>query len=136
MDCCCRAALCSTHYVFLCPPKKRDQLTEIVTCHCPNYCEITQSYFKKEISLVFSRGFGPGYDKIFEDKEVDYPFGYVRWTARRNMEEFLELIKEGKVNVDKIITHRFNVNEALEAYEMIRTNKEKFLGVLFKYEEK
>ena len=96
-----------------------------------------KNYFEKEISLVISRAFGPGrYDKMFEEKGIDYPFGYVRWTARRNMEEFLELLKGGKVNVDKIITHRFSIDEASQAYEMIRTNKEKFLGVLFKYEKK
>lgn len=96
-----------------------------------------KDYFEKEISLVISRAFGPGrYDTMFEEKGIDYPFGYVRWTARRNMEECLELLKEGKVNVGKIITHRFSIDQAPQAYEMIRTNKEKFLGVLFKYEKK
>ena len=51
------------------------------------------------------------------------------------MEEFLELLREGKLNVDKIITHRFSIDEAPEAYEMIRADKEKFLGVLFEYED-
>ncbi len=95
-----------------------------------------KDYFEKEISLVISRAFGPGrYDKMFEEKGIGYPFGYVRWTARRNMEEFLSLLKEGKVNVNKIITHRFSIDEAPEAYEMIRANKENFLGILFKYKE-
>ena len=94
-----------------------------------------KNYFEKEISLVISRAFGPGrYDKMFEEKGIDYPFGYVRWTARRNMEEFLELLKGGKVNVDKIMTHRFSIDEAPEAYEMIKANKKDFLGILFKYE--
>lgn len=96
-----------------------------------------KNYYEKELSLSFSRSYGPGrYDPIYEEKGIDYPIGYVRWTEKRNMEEFLTLISERKVNLEPLITHRFKIEDALQAYEIITgKRKEKFLGILLKYEE-
>ena len=92
-------------------------------------------YYEKELDLRLSRSYGPGrYDAIYEEKGIDYPFGYVRWTEQRNMTAFLELLSLGKVNVKRIITHRFEIDEAQKAYELITgKNEEKYIGILLQY---
>jgi len=95
-----------------------------------------ETYYRKELRLVVSRSYGPGrYDPIYEEKGVDYPIGYVRWTLRRNMEEFIRLLSEKKINMKKIITHVFSVEEAPKAYEMILSGSSNtpIIGVVFKY---
>jgi len=95
-----------------------------------------RSYYEKELDLRLSRSYGPGrYDLVYEEKGIDYPIGYVRWTERRNMEEFLYLVSQGKVNVKRIITHTFAFANALKAYDLITgKTQEPFLGVLLKYD--
>jgi len=97
-----------------------------------------KDYYEKELSLRLSRSYGPGrYDNLYEEKGIDYPLGYVRWTERRNMEEFLRLLSTGKIHLEKMITHRYPIESALEAYELISSPKEKFfLGVLLQYEHR
>jgi predicted dehydrogenase len=90
-------------------------------------------YYGKELDFRVSRSYGPGrYDAAYEQKGRDYPIGHVRWTETRNMEAFLHLIAERKLNLSSLITHRFPLDEAARAYELItgRTS-EPFLGVLF-----
>jgi polar amino acid transport system substrate-binding protein len=78
------------------------------------------TFFSKELELRLSRSYGPGrYDPAYEEKGNDYPPGYVRWTEKRNMEAFLHLVAEGKVNTDILTTHRFKVEQAADAYGMI-----------------
>jgi len=93
-------------------------------------------YYRKEITLSISRSYGPGrYDENYEEKGIDYPVGYVRWTEKRNMEAFLRLLSQGKINLDPLITHRFKIEDALEAYDLILgRKKEKCLGVLLEYD--
>ncbi len=94
-------------------------------------------YFEKELDFRVSRSYGPGrYDAAYEQKGRDYPIGYVRWTETRNMEAFLQLIAEGKINLSSLITHRFPIEQAARAYDLIsgRTD-EPFLGVVIKYRE-
>jgi len=93
-----------------------------------------KDYYEKELSLSLSRSYGPGrYDPIYEEKGIDYPIGYVRWTEKRNMEEFLRLVSEGRINLKPLITHRFKIEDSLQAYEIITgKRKEKFLGILLK----
>lgn len=91
-------------------------------------------YYEKEAEFVVSKSYGPGrYDRSYEEKGIDYPI-YVRWTEKRNMESFLELISEGKINLEKIVTHTFGVSQAVEAYDLISSRKEPYLGVLLKYD--
>jgi len=92
-------------------------------------------YYQKELELRLSRSYGPGrYDTNYEEKGFDYPIGYVRWTEQRNMKEFLQLVAEGKVQLDKLITHRFKIEDAEKAYELISgKTQEKFLAVLLEY---
>ena len=92
-------------------------------------------YYAKELDFKISRSYGPGrYDAAYEQKGRDYPAGYVRWTETRNMEAFLDLLAQGKVDLRPLITHRFPVERAKAAYELI-TGKvhEPSLGVLITY---
>lgn len=92
-------------------------------------------YFEKELQFVVSRSYGPGrYDPEYEEGGVDYPYGYVRWTEGRNLAAFLELVDEGKVDVDALITHLFPISEAASAYSFISDpGEEDFIGVLLTY---
>ncbi|ANG61167.1 oxidoreductase [Marinobacterium aestuarii] len=94
-----------------------------------------EDFFKKEISVVISRSYGPGrYDPVYEENGNDYPLGYVRFTEQRNMSTFLELISQGKVDVKSLITHRYSVDDAAVAYQLIEGNKtEPYLGIVLQY---
>lgn len=94
-------------------------------------------YYEKELELLISRSYGPGrYDSSYEEKGIDYPIAYARWTEKRNMEEFLRLISIGRVNVIKMISHIFRLEDASKAYKLIleNPNKEEFTGVLLEYD--
>ena len=94
-------------------------------------------YFEKELDFRVSRSYGPGrYDSAYEQKGRDYPIGYVRWTETRNMEAFLQLLSEGKLDVKSLITHRFPIERAQGAYDLItRRVGHPSLGVLITYPE-
>lgn len=94
-----------------------------------------EDYFKKEISVVISRSYGPGrYDPSYEEGGNDYPLGYVRFTEQRNMATFLGLVSQGKVDIKSLITHCFPVDEAAKAYQLIEGNKTApYLGILLQY---
>lgn len=92
-------------------------------------------YYEKELSFVNSRSYGPGrYDPTYEENGKDYPIGYVRWTEGRNFEAIVDLLASGKLQVQPLISHRFPIEKAPQAYEVI-TGKKKasFLGVLLTY---
>ncbi len=92
-------------------------------------------YFEKELTFVNSRSYGPGrYDPSYEEKGRDYPIGFVRWTEGRNFQTIVDLLESGKLLVQPLITQRYPIEQAAEAYEVI-TGKSKlsFLGVLLKY---
>jgi predicted dehydrogenase/threonine dehydrogenase-like Zn-dependent dehydrogenase len=77
-------------------------------------------FYAKEIELRLSRSYGPGrYDPQYEENGVDYPIGYVRWTERRNMEAFLSLMADRKINSGVLTTHAFPIDRADEAYDLI-----------------
>lgn len=94
-------------------------------------------YYEKELDFRVSRSYGPGrYDAAYEQKGRDYPIGYVRWSENRNMESFLQLLAERKVNVGALITHRFPIERARAAYELIMgRSRGPFLGVVIHYSE-
>lgn len=93
------------------------------------------NYFKKELDLRMSCSYGPGrYDADYEEKGMDYPVGYVRWTENRNMQAFLELVKGKKIDTERLTTHTFNFHEAPRAYQLILDGKENFSGVVLKYD--
>ncbi len=92
-------------------------------------------YYEKELSFINSRSYGPGrYDASYEEDGKDYPIGYVRWTEGRNLESAVELMAKGKLKVQPLITHRFPIEQAADAYEVITGKKKQpFLGVLLTY---
>lgn len=92
-------------------------------------------YYGKELDLRVSRSYGPGrYDSAYEQKGRDYPIGYVRWTETRNMEAFLQFLAARKLRLEPLITHRFPVERAISAYDLV-TGKtgEPFMGILLSY---
>jgi len=93
-----------------------------------------KTFYEKELDFVVSRAWGPGlYDPAYAQKGIDYPFAYARWTAKRNMEEFLAQVARGSVRLDHLITHRFPFERALEAYDLILDDKEPYIGVVLTY---
>ncbi len=95
-----------------------------------------RTFFERELGLKISMSNGPGrYDPEYEVRGHDYPFGYVRWTQQRNIEAFLELVASGRINVARLVTHRFPVEFAERAYELISGGlNEPYLGVLLQYD--
>ena len=75
-------------------------------------------YYEKELTFLNSRSYGPGrYDPLYEEGGVDYPIGYVRWTEGRNLEAFVDLLASGQIDVRPMISHRFPIDQAPEAYD-------------------
>lgn len=92
-------------------------------------------YYEKELELRLSRSYGPGrYDPGYEEHGQDYPYAYVRWTEGRNMEAFVHLLATRAVQVEPLISHRFPIDDAAQAYDIIAGKSgEPFLGVLLTY---
>ena len=91
-------------------------------------------YYAKELDVRFSRSYGPGrYDPTYEEGGIDYPIGYVRWTERRNMVCFLDLIAEGRVDLDPLVSVVVPFDDAVGAYERIRRGGQAGVGMLFRY---
>lgn len=92
-------------------------------------------YYKKELEVKLSMAYGPGrYDPNYEEKGIDYPYDLVRWTEQRNFEAFLGLIAEGKVRPKELLTHEFDFDDAMQAYDLLEGKvKEKYLGIVLKY---
>lgn len=92
-------------------------------------------YYKKELELRMSCSYGPGrYDINYEEKGIDYPAAYVRWTEKRNMQAFQELLHGERIDIDYLTTHEFSLDNAPKAYDMIVNRSEPFLGVVLKYD--
>ena len=78
--------------------------------------------YLKELSLVLSRSYGPGrYDPQYEEEGLDYPIGYVRWTEKRNMEAFLDLLASGAIDVAPFLEHRCPVEQGGVAYQELKS---------------
>ena len=90
-------------------------------------------FFKRELTFQVSTSYGPGrYDPNYEEKGQDYPLGYVRWTEQRNFEAVLDMMSDHKMDVKSLISHKFDVQQAKKAYELIG-GLENSLGVLLNY---
>jgi len=91
-------------------------------------------FYFKEAEFVVSCSYGPGrYDPVYEERGHDYPAGYVRWTEQRNIQAVLDLMAAGKLDVSPLITHRFPIERAEDAYRLIDSGKEPYLGVILTY---
>lgn len=90
-------------------------------------------YYEKELSFQVSCSYGPGrYDANYEEKGVDYPLGYVRWTEQRNFEAILDLLSAAKLEMQSLVTHRFAIDEAELAYDVV-AGSEPSLGIVLRY---
>ena len=90
-------------------------------------------FYEKELSFQVSCSYGPGrYDQNYEDKGQDYPVGFVRWTEQRNFEAVLDMMGDRRLDTDSLITHRFAVDDAPRAYEVVG-GAEPSLGILLEY---
>lgn len=91
-------------------------------------------YYDKELELRFSRSYGPGrYDRSYEEKGLDYPYGYVRWTEGRNMSAVLELMADGKLRTAPLVSRRATLDEAPSAYRELQDGEVSVLGVVLDY---
>ncbi|MFE5366876.1 bi-domain-containing oxidoreductase [Streptomyces mirabilis] len=94
------------------------------------------AYYEKELDVRFSRSYGPGrYDPSYELEGRDYPIGYVRWTERRNLACFLDLVARGKVDVEPLISHVADFDDAVETYQRLKDGELKAITALFRYPE-
>lgn len=92
-------------------------------------------YYKKELELKMSCSYGPGrYDLNYEEKGIDYPIGYVRWTEKRNMDAFQRLISSKKIDLSYLTTHKFKFEDAPKAYDIVLSRSEPFLGIVLEYD--
>ena len=98
--------------------------------------EKVEDFIGKEIVFRGSHAYGPGrYDFEYEERGVDYPVGYVRWTSNRNMGEFVRLISEKKINVLELIDLEYPVEKAAEAYDNFASAGKRPIGIVLKYNE-
>ncbi|GAA0598308.1 bi-domain-containing oxidoreductase [Streptomyces crystallinus] len=92
------------------------------------------AYYEKELDVRFSRSYGPGrYDPEYELDGRDYPIGYVRWTERRNLACFLDLLARGSVDVEPLVSHIADFDDAVETYQRLKDGDLKAVAVLFRY---
>ena len=90
-------------------------------------------FFEKELTFQVSCSYGPGrYDPSYEEKGNDYPVGFVRWTEQRNFEAVLDMMSDGRLDMKPLISHRFTIDEAEKAYEVVG-GSEPSLGILLAY---
>jgi predicted dehydrogenase len=92
-------------------------------------------FYEKELDFLISCSYGPGrYDPTYEEQGIDYPIGYVRWTENRNMQEFLNLVADKKINVKRLAGRVFPIGDAEQAYGALTDIGTRPVVVLFKYE--
>ena len=91
-------------------------------------------FFEKELTFQVSCSYGPGrYDPSYEERGIDYPLGFVRWTEQRNFEAVLDVMSGGRLDVEPLITHRFSIEDGPRAYELLQ-GSEPSLGIILVYE--
>jgi predicted dehydrogenase len=115
----------------LCRQKGRIVLVGVAGTELPR-----PPFFEKELEFTVSHSLGPGRgERAYEERGVDYPIGYVRWTAQRNMEAVLETIASNGLPVASLTTHRFDIDRAAAAYDLVISAREPFLGVVLQYDQ-
>jgi polar amino acid transport system substrate-binding protein len=112
----------------------RKKGTIVIVGTVPTGFDREPHFYKKELQVKMSCSYGPGrYDPDYEVKGVDYPIAYVRWTEKRNMQAFQELIYSKKIDVSYLTTHTFKLEEVPAAYDMMLSKSEPFIGILIEH---
>lgn len=92
-------------------------------------------WYRKELELKMACSYGPGrYDLNYEEKGIDYPLPYVRWTEKRNMEAFQKLIATKRIDIEYLTTHEFEFENAKAAFDLVVSKAEPFTGIALKYD--
>jgi predicted dehydrogenase/threonine dehydrogenase-like Zn-dependent dehydrogenase len=93
-------------------------------------------FYRKELSFQVSCSYGPGrYDPVHEEQGIDYPRGFVRWTEARNFEAVLTLMAQGRLDPVPLVTHRFAIADAAQAYDVV-SGSGPSLGIVLRYPER
>ncbi|MDD2797094.1 MAG: bi-domain-containing oxidoreductase [Bacteroidales bacterium] len=115
----------------------RKKGTVVILGAVPTGFERDPFWYRKELELKMSCSYGPGrYDLNYEEKGIDYPAAYVRWTEKRNMEAFQQLISDKIIDIDYLTTHVLDFEKSPDAYDMILNKTESYLGVVLEYDIK
>jgi polar amino acid transport system substrate-binding protein len=92
-------------------------------------------WYRKELELKMACSYGPGrYDLNYEEKGIDYPLPYVRWTEKRNMEAFQSLMATKRIDIGYLTTHEFEFDNAKDAFDLVVSKSEPFTGIALKYD--
>jgi polar amino acid transport system substrate-binding protein len=92
-------------------------------------------WYRKELELKMACSYGPGrYDLNYEEKGIDYPAAYVRWTEKRNMEAFQHLLDTNRISIDYLTTHEFPFDDAPKAFDLVVNKSEPYIGIALKYD--
>ena len=92
--------------------------------------------YSRELDLIVSTSYGPGrYDRNYEEKNFEYPYAYIRWTEKRNMSEYLRLIKEQAVQLEPLITDTYPIQRVTDAFNALKSSDQKPLMVILDYGE-
>lgn len=97
-----------------------------------------EKMYEKELNFFMSTSYGPGrYDSKYENEGHDYPIAYVRWTENRNIQEFIRLIEKKKINITPLVSGKYNVIEALSAYNTLIEDKNNIANIIeYPFDEK
>ncbi|MEX0940360.1 MAG: bi-domain-containing oxidoreductase [Candidatus Babeliales bacterium] len=91
-------------------------------------------FYQKEIDFLISCSYGPGrYDNAYEQKGIDYPYPYVRWTENRNMQAFVQLIEKKHIDIQSLISQTINIDEVNTAYDQLK--QQQTLAIILSYED-
>lgn len=113
----------------------RKRGTIVVLGAVPTGFDREPHFYRKELQIRMSCSYGPGrHDPAYEEKGLDYPASYVRWTENRNMQAFQELIHSGKIDLSFLTTHVFTLDQAPAAYDLITQRYKPFAGILIEYD--
>lgn len=127
------AATASSEPVRRSPALARDRASIVVVGDVGLELDRTP-FYERELRLLFARSYGPGrYERAYEDWAVDLPAGHVRWTEGRNLEAFLDLLASERLQVADLVTHRFSLDAAVDAYELLESGAEPYLGIQLTY---
>jgi predicted dehydrogenase/threonine dehydrogenase-like Zn-dependent dehydrogenase len=129
------AATASTDPINFAGAIARKKGRVIVLGAVPTGFERDPHWYRKELELRMACSYGPGrYDPQYEEKGLDYPLAYVRWTEKRNMEAFQRLIEKGRMPLDCLTSHEFAFEDAPKAFDIIANKSEPYIGIALRYD--